>query len=340
MTPGPREAATRDKGKGSGARSTTVPHLTLPTLKITTRDQGGLGSRVGLRARRSRSVGPAPAGRSECKTGPVTAYTSYLRAYEPLAAFPPPERKHWERYISSGAAPDRVRALRAEQRAAVVAAIGVPPANEVEHAYVHRIDGVTYVCPWRTQVRAWEAMAEFRRSMPDEIADAFFPKQAAEVAERELARLRSTEPDLKSHILSETWQVPLRWFIPFEGEERRLVLSTERSVSYLTTMSNARRRVARTLAILRRTIEDRPVIEGVEELANWLEDYHPRSLVELDYGGLVSLFDDIDLESDESAADIAHAVACLANGEPDEATEAYARVATRWGAVRSVEVAN
>jgi hypothetical protein len=270
----------------------------------------------------------------------VTAYTSYLRAYEPLAAFPPPERKRWERYLESGSVPDRIRGVHVEQRAAVVAAIGVPPANHVDHAYVHRLDGVTYVCPWRTQVRSWEAMTEFRRSMPDEIADAFFPKQAAEVAERELARWRSTEPDLKSHIVSETWQVPLRWFLPFEGEERRLVLSAQRSVTYLTTMSNARRRVARSLAILRRTVEDGDMIAGVEELADWLEDYHPRSLVELDYGGLVSLFDDVDLEADESAADIAHAVACLASGETDEASEAYGRVAGRWGAVRSVEVAN
>jgi hypothetical protein len=270
----------------------------------------------------------------------VSPYTSYLRAYEPLAAFPQPERRRWERYLAEGRVPDRVRGARAEHRAGIVAAIGVPPKSEVDHAFVQRVDGVTYVCPWRTQLRTWEAMTEFRRNMPDEIADAFFPKQAAEVAERELARLRAEDPDLKSHILSETWQVPLRWFLPFEGEERRLTLAGDRSVTYLTSMGNARRRVARALAILRRTVEDRPVIDGVEGLARWLEEYHPRSLVELDYGGLAGFFDDVELESDESAADIAHAVACLADGEVDEATEAYARVATRWGAVRAVEVAN
>ncbi len=270
----------------------------------------------------------------------MAVYTSYLRAYEPLAAFPPPERRHWERYLAERGAPDRSRGIRAEQRAGIVAAIGVPPANDVEHAFVHRVDGVTYVCPWRTRVRTWAAMTEFRRTMPDVIADAFFPKQAAEVAERELARWRSAEPEQKSYILSETWQVPLKWFLPFEGEERRLALGPDRAVSYLTTMSNARRRVARALAILRRTIEDEQIVDGVEELASWLEEYHPRSLVELDYGGLVSLFDDAELEADESAADIAHAVASLAGGEADEATEAYTRVATRWGAVRSVEVAN
>jgi hypothetical protein len=240
----------------------------------------------------------------------VTTYTSYLRAYEPLAAFPPPERKRWERYLADGAVPDLVLA------------------------------GVTYVCPWRTQVRAWAALADFRRDLPAEIADAFFPRQAAEAAERELARWRADQPDLKAHILSETWQVPLRWFLPFEGEERRLVLSGERSLSYLTSLGNARRRVARALAVLRRTVEDEQIVDGVESLARWLEEYHPRSLVELDYGGLVSLFDDAELAADESVADIAHAVASLGAGDTDEATEAYTRVASRWGAVRSLEVAN
>ena len=270
----------------------------------------------------------------------MPVYTSYLRAYEPLPAFPPAERRRWERYLEETGAPDPVRGVRAEHRAALVAAIGVPPAAEVEQAFVHRREGVTYVCPWRTRFRSWQAMTDFRRTMPDEIADAFFPRQAAEVAERELARLRSAEPELKSHIVSETWSVPLRWFIPFEGEERRLVLRGERSLSYLTTMSNARRRTARALAVVRRTIEEGSVTAGVEDLARWLAEYHPRSLVELDYGGLVSLFDDEDLEADESAADVAHAISSLSRGEGDEAAEAYARVATRWGAVRSVEVAN
>lgn len=270
----------------------------------------------------------------------MPSYSSHLRVYEPLSAFPPGERSRWESYLAAGAAPSRIRGLLVEHRAAVVAAIGLPPDSSVEHAFVHRVDGRTYVCPWRTRLRGWEAMTEFRSSLPEEIADAFVPRAAAEIAERELARWRQASPDLKSHIHSATWQVPLRWFVPFEGEERRLVLDGERSLTYVTTMANARRRVARTLAVLRRTVEDGPILEGVEDLGRWLEEYHPRSLVELDYGTLVRLFDDAELEADESAADVAHAVACLAAGEPDEALEAYQRVSVRWGAVRAVEVAN
>ncbi len=271
----------------------------------------------------------------------MSGYSSYLRVYEPLATFPPEERRRWEVYLASGAAPDRARGLSEQHRAALVAAIGVPPDPQVEHAFVHRVGGQSYLCPWRLQLRRWQAIADFRSGLPAEVADAFIPPGAAEIAERELTRARTVEPDLKTYNLSATWQVPLRWFVPFEGEERRLRIDgPQTTLTYLTTMANARRRVARTLAVLRRTLDDESVADGVEDLGRWLEDYHPRSLLELDYGGLVRLFDPTELESDESAADVAHAVACLAEGDGDEATEAYQRVVVRWGAARAVEVAN
>jgi hypothetical protein len=223
----------------------------------------------------------------------------------------------------------------------LVAAIGVPPAAEVEHAFVHRCGGQSYLCPWRLRVRSWQAIADFRSGLPAEVADAFIPSAAAEIAERELARVRQDDPDLKTYTRSATWQVPLRWFVPFEGEERRLTVDGQvTTVTYLATMADARRRVARTLAVLRRALDESTLIDGVDDVGRWLEDYHPRSLVELDYGGLARLFDSVELEADESAADVAHAVACLAADEPDEAMEAYQRVSVRWGAVRAVEVAN
>ncbi len=270
----------------------------------------------------------------------MSVYSSYLRVYEPLSTFSPEERRKWEIYLSTVKPPDNVTGVRVEQRAALVAAIGLPPKTEVEHAFVHRISNVTYICPWRTAMRSYQAIGEFRRSLPDEIADAFIPRGEAEVAERELERMRGAEPDLRSYILSETWQVPIRWFLPFEGEERRLAVDGVRSMTYRTTMANARRRVARSLAVLRKSLDEGAMLDGVEELGRWLEDYHPRSLLELDYGGLVGLFDDDELYADESAADVAHAVASLGAGDTDGAAAAYERVTDRWGAVRAFEVAN
>ncbi|MCA1822835.1 MAG: hypothetical protein ABR520_06795 [Mycobacteriales bacterium] len=270
----------------------------------------------------------------------MAGYSSYLRVYEPITAFPAAERRRWEQFFRSRPAPDPALAVRNEHRAALVQAIGLPPRVDVDQAFIHRRDGVTYVCPWRTDVRSWQAVTDFRRELPDVIADAFIPRATAERAARELEQWRRADPPLKLHILSATWEVPTRWFLPFEGEERVLRLAPERSLTYVTAMGNARRRIARGLAVLRRTMEDGPLLDGVDELGDWLEDYHPRSLVELDYGGLVSLFTDDELYDDESAADVAHAIASLAAGDSEEAVVAYRRLSDRWGSVRGVEAAN
>ena len=105
-------------------------------------------------------------------------------------------------------------------------------------------------------------------------------------------------------------------------------------------MSRARRRTARALAVLRRTVEDGDVAAGLEDLGRWLEEFHPRSLVELDYGGLVHLLDDTALAEDESARDVATALAALGQGDVGAASDAYARVTARMKALQSVESAN
>ena len=85
---------------------------------------------------------------------------------------------------------------------------------------------------------------------------------------------------------------------------------------------------------------DESVHEGIADLGRWLEEFHPRSLVELDYGGLVHLLDDAELSQDESARDMAHALDRLAAGDGAEATAAYARMTARMRALQAVESAN
>ena len=105
-------------------------------------------------------------------------------------------------------------------------------------------------------------------------------------------------------------------------------------------MSRARRRTARALAVLRRSVDDGVVTAGVEDLGRWLEEFHPRSLVELDYGGLVHLMEDRELEEDVSARDIALALASLSEGDPARAAAAYGRVTERMNALQAVENAS
>jgi signal recognition particle GTPase len=105
-------------------------------------------------------------------------------------------------------------------------------------------------------------------------------------------------------------------------------------------MSRARRRIARALALLRTAVDDPAVVAGVEDVGRWLEEFHPRSLVELDYGDLVHLLDDAELAQDESARDMAAALRWLAAGDGEEAAAVYSRMAARMKALQAVEAAN
>jgi hypothetical protein len=295
-------------------------------------------------------------------------YAAELRVYEPLSAFPPAERKRWESYAASGNAPSPRDGQRWERQAGLRAACGLPPrvpgrGDLGEHAYVLSSHTGPVICPWRTELRSWQAAAELPTVLAPELADAVLP--AGEVSRVGTAHEEwlAANPDLRAHVLSSRWVVPVRWFLPFHRDERRLqlgpptpaadppppeaggasagaVIAVGRSLVYRTEMAQARRRIARALAVLRRAFDTGPVVGAVESLARWLEEFHPRSVVELDYGGIVDLRSDAELRADDSVGDVAEAVAAIADGDADNATRAYDRVIERWRNVHRVESAN
>ena len=290
-------------------------------------------------------------------TGP--SYAAHLRVYEPLAAFEGDERRVWQAQLASGRGLTRERAQAYEHRVGLEALCGlVPPVLPPpgERALVTELDGVTLVCPLRTRVRAAEALLDFADTVHDDLLASFIPGSGLVTAEKELDLWRSDHPDGRLHVQTSLWQVPIRWFLLVEPEERLLLpgtvdsavgaeaggtgIRTGRTLLYRTAMSRARRRAARALAVLRRTVDDGAMVQAVEDLARWLEDFHPRSVVELDYGGLVHLADDDALSGDESARDVAEALAALAAADPEKAAVAYGRVLVRMKTLQSVESVN
>jgi hypothetical protein len=276
-------------------------------------------------------------------------FVASLRVYEPLAGFEGREREHWETYAAEGAhfGPSAGSAL--ERAAALHSLVGRSLPETGEHAYVMDVDGVTLVCPWRTSLRAEEALLDFCNDLPDVLSEAFAPPSLLEKAEVELDRWRAENGSTISHIRTCTWQVPLRWFVLVDPDEREVSLGapgegtlrrTGRQLVYRTPMSRARRRAAKALAVVRSAVGEPSVSEGIEELARWLEEFHPRSVVELDYGDLVHLLDDAELQQDESARVMAYALQRLADGDGDEAAIAYARMSARMKALQAVESAN
>lgn len=271
-------------------------------------------------------------------------YAAELRVYEPLAAFDIEERRRWQQYAQAPAVPSAREGSRRERALGLRAACRLPPVvprpgEAGEHASVLRGESGLLVCPWRTELRCWEAATESRVALPPEVARMALPDREVEVASAEHQRWLAEHPTRRSHVQQSRWVVPVRWFLLFDREERRLQLAP-RSLVYRTPMAQARRRVARGLSVLREAFDDGPVVVGVEGLGRWLEEFHPRSLVELDYGGLADLRSDDELRYDDSAGDVARAVAALGRGDTDAASEAYDRVMERWRTGHRMESAN
>jgi len=273
----------------------------------------------------------------------VVPYAAYLRVYEPLGAFPEPERGHWARYASRPERPSYQDELRRSLADLVPTPPVAVPVQESGDAFVLEVDGVVCVCPWRTRLRGWQALEDLGGELPPPVLDAVLPpvvrRQAALDYERWLAR----NPDARPWIRTATWQVPLNWFVLVADEERRYDKGTAEVppvLRYRTPMVQARRRVARALRTLREAVPEGPLIDGLVDVGRWLEEFHPRSLVELDYGGLVHVLPTGELEDDHSAADVAAGIDALRRGDGEAAGEAYARLVERWRAVRDRRSAN
>ena len=283
-------------------------------------------------------------------------YAAHLRVYEPISALPDSERARWQEYVAQGDLPSRPVQMAREHEVAMSAVLAMPPrlnlSDGIDHAYVRHVDGLTYVCPWRLQLRAWDALDSFRSQLPDELRDAFFPPALSAAADDARDEWVATHPEVKAGILTSTWQVPVAWFAVFEAAERRLVLGDrraggggqgggyDRALVYLTAMSRARRRVAQALRIVRKVFDEGPATAAIEDIGRWIEDFHPHSLVELDYGGLVHLFDDESLSADTSVADVSESLERLAVGDLRAAGECYERVVGRWRTIAALEHAN
>jgi hypothetical protein len=198
----------------------------------------------------------------------------------------------------------------------------------------------------------------------------------ADEVESDFEQWKRGSATLLPYILSSTWHVPLAWFVAFAPAERRLLLGPPtaepvakrsapasrrgnrpdagggapttappaRTLLYVTSMGQARRRVAKAIRTMRGAGAGDGFEVGLEAgvvatLGRWLDEFHPHALVELDYGGLVHLVDDETLRSDESVAEVAAALDGMRRDRA-VALAMYERVQARWRSVRALEKAN
>jgi hypothetical protein len=199
------------------------------------------------------------------------------------------------------------------------------------------------VSPWSTARRCWAAIEDFTSSLPTTVIPFFMPEGLSEALSENNDGLENRVP----HIISETWIIPPRWFSLFTPEERLRGNNVDGPFTIMRTdISQAKKRCITTHQIVRGAFGPGPVEEEIVQLLNWLNVFHPESIVECDYGGLAlylekSLIDEGEpgLEADRSIEDVTLSLQGLSNGDGALAGQGYEALVTRWRKVAALEQA-
>jgi len=265
--------------------------------------------------------------------------SAFLRVFQPLEAFERDEQLHWERYLLERVRSPEILPRYHDRR--TVGRVGMLAPADGEHAEVRIVGGRTFVSPLRLRLRVLASMLAFRESQPFELWDRFVPKADAKKAAKDLAKLRRRDPSAVPFCHQSTWHVPIRWFVFFKDDERRIGDDEHgrTRLRYLTTVRRAMRRAENAIPALRSS-ELGPISELIVDLHQWMAVFDPGSIVELDYAGLCDLMTWDELDDDHSARDIADALAALDRKEYPRSAEIYQGVLTHWAEIRSHEILN
>ena len=267
-----------------------------------------------------------------------TPYVASLRIYEPLSAFDSLDQLRWQSI-------DANNDNRKEEQALALRRLVFPepPAGRPDGAHVLDINNKRYVSPWSTATRCWAALDDFKESLPSSITPFFISSALEEVITTGVDLIEDRVP----HIITETWVIPPRWFSLFTPEERVRGEDDDGPFSFArTTMAKARERAMSSHEIVLGAFGQGPVEGEIENLLDWLELFHPESLVELDYGGLAAYLDASlraqgkdGLDDDTSIEDVAHSLSGLAAADGAIAGQGYEKLVSRWRLVQGFESA-
>ena len=269
-----------------------------------------------------------------------TPYVASLRIYEPMDAFKPVDQLRWQA-ISLWAP-----TVREEQSRALARTIAMKTTHaKPDGAHILEIDGRRYASPWSSAVRSWNAMEDFKESVPTPIAKFFIPTEFDDFLTFQAEA--DALDDKVSYILSQTWMIPPRWFSLFTPDDVDRGINEDGPYSIArTSIRKAKERCTFTHETVVRAFGNGPIEEEIADLIEWMDIFHPESIVELDYGGLAFYLDSIlrsegedGLKADTSFEDIHLSLGGLAEGDGARAGIGYERLIGRWRKVAALESA-
>ncbi|MCR6486909.1 hypothetical protein M8542_29180 [Amycolatopsis sp. OK19-0408] len=294
-------------------------------------------------------------------------FVAYLRVYEPLHALgdPPDDRlraavaaarlrrtdagaREQAMWLKSQVAAPR-RLLPAELANGRAAPSLLTDVLVLDPADVPDGKGASgpLVCPLELRARSAAALVTFLGDAHPALKNVVLDESGF-TQETIRARTKSAMGDLTAsaaHTLSTSWTVPLPWFVLIDPNERRLVLGSgrddpKREVSWRTSLANAQHRAREAGELLEQTFGDSGPGRVLYETRRWLDSFHDDSVIELDYGGLVQLFADPILESDNTADEVHDILDALRSGNVEELAELFGDLREFWGDLAARERSN
>jgi hypothetical protein len=297
-------------------------------------------------------------------------FTSALRIYEPLEAFPAEQQ---DALRTSGARKDSRAAVENAEllaslgritraggdpfptgRTDLVRIVPAPPTNDAHHPAApagttaepagtdpagaepagagtpHRL----LYCPSQLVLRAGLAANALMEGIHGPLAQLLIPEEQRDKHQERIDEVRSHAGLGRVHTRASTWGIPFSWFCLFQESDTTDVVEAEGhivTVRIRATIAEALERVRYAVAHLSVAAPDLDMLEDLIQLTEWLELFHPESVVELDYGAVADK-----VYPDDSPLDVRLGIECLAEGDMTGAAAAYRRLASRWIPIRQL----
>ncbi|BCT74582.1 hypothetical protein SCMU_04240 [Sinomonas cyclohexanicum] len=260
---------------------------------------------------------------------------SQLRVYEPLSAFTAEERERIGRGTSAEGRKVLDRAEAEEALRRIIRTSGDPfPDGRAEFTRSLTVDGHTLYCPSQLVLRAGLAAESVLTTAPAPLASVLLPESARAKHQERVDRLAEESGTPRINTRESLWGIPFSWFVLFhEGDPTEVVEEDDHVVTVRITASWAKAisRARFAVANLALAAPEMNLLDELTTLTEWLEEFHPDSMIELDYGSVADR-----VFPDDSPSDVLLGIECLAEGDMTGAAAAYRRLASRWIPIRQL----
>jgi hypothetical protein len=278
-------------------------------------------------------------------------FSSTLRVYEPLDAFPEEQRPAIQAAgarSASRAAVENAELLASLGRITrsggdpfptgrtdlvrVTAAPAAPAAGTSDDD--SDADPVLLYCPSQLVLRAGLAANALMEGIHGPLAELLIPEEQRDKHQERIDQVKARDGSIRVHTRASTWGIPFSWFSLFmEADHKDVVEAAGRilTVRVWAPITEALERARYAVANLALAAPDLDMLDDLAQLTEWLETFHVESMVELDYGAVADK-----VYPDDSPMDIRLGIECLAEGDMTGAAAAYRRLASRWIPIRQL----